>query len=157
VDLLADLRSSLAELASDLRDIGLQVERGVAQLTGTVPDAGTKREIEASVRSNPGVVHVENAITTDAAIRARVSAGLAADRRTDVAVIDVESDRAVVTLSGYVDSEDVREAAEEIASQQPGVTMVVNALEVSPDEHSRALRYRPVVLPSEEGSGVRPT
>jgi hypothetical protein len=35
----------------------------------------------------------------------------------------------------------VKQAAEEIASQQPGVISVVNALEVSPDEFTPSLGF----------------
>lgn len=146
-ELLADLRHILNDVASDLKDIGLAVRRGVARLTGVVPDVESRCRAEAAIRSSPDVIHVENALATDAAIRARVIAALAADPRTDIAIIDVTSDRAVVTLAGHVDSEEIRRAAEEIASQQPGVITVVNALEVVSDEHSQDLRFRLPVPP----------
>ena len=63
---------------------------------------------------------------TDVALQ--VIAALATDPRTKQAVIEVIHDRGVVTLQGQVESVAVRNAAAEIASQQRGVTTVVNEL-----------------------------
>jgi osmotically-inducible protein OsmY len=71
---------------------------------------------------------------------------LLSDPRTDVSVIGVVSDHGVITLEGRVDSAQVREAAEAIAAEQPGVLSVVNALEVEPDEDTEPLRARGVAL-----------
>jgi osmotically-inducible protein OsmY len=50
------------------------------------------------------------------------------DPRTRGAVIDVSFNQGMVTLTGVVKALAVREAAEEIARQQPGVISVVNEL-----------------------------
>jgi uncharacterized protein YrrD len=80
-ELLANLRDSLGVIASGLRDIELTVGRGVVRLTGVVPDTEAKRRAEATARSARGVVHVENALGTDAAIAARVTVALMTDSR----------------------------------------------------------------------------
>jgi hypothetical protein len=148
-ELLANLRDSLGVIASGLRDIELTVGRGVVRLTGVVPDTEAKRRAEATARSARGVVHVENALGTDAAIAARVTVALMTDSRTDLTTIDVVSEGGVVTLMGGVDSAAIREAAEEIARSQPSVVTVLNDLEIRPDEHAAALKFRPLarVLP----------
>ena len=79
-----------------------------------------------------------------------MTAALADDPRTDLAVIEVISERGIVTLKGKVDSTDVREAAEEITSGQPGVIKVINALEVEPDEDT------PFLLSAEARAGRKP-
>lgn len=52
------------------------------------------------------------------------------DPRTKGAQIDVSFNQSMVTLTGIVKSLEVRQAAEEIARQQPGVLSVVNELRV---------------------------
>ena len=61
----------------------------------------------------------------------RVMDALYNDPRTSEAMIDVSNDRGIVTLKGTVDSEEIRQAAEHIARQQEGVTIVINAIKVS--------------------------
>ncbi len=61
----------------------------------------------------------------------RVMDALYSDPRTSEAMIDVSNDRGIVTLKGTVDSEEIRQAAEHIARQQEGVTIVINAIKVS--------------------------
>lgn len=134
VDILEDLRQRFAASKHDFRDVKAQVVDQVVHLSGVVKDVEAKREAEEIARSVPGVVDVENRLDTDTAIMARVVAALAEDPRTSTAVIEVVSDRGVVTLSGTVDSMEIREAAQEIAAKQPGVVAVINALEVRPRE-----------------------
>lgn len=69
-----------------------------------------------------------NALNTN--VYERVSKALLDDPRTSEAVIDVVTQQGMVTLTGLVDSEEVRQAAEEIARNQPGVITVVNELKV---------------------------
>ena len=52
------------------------------------------------------------------------------DERTQEAIIEVINDRGVVTLLGTVESHELAELAEELASQQEEVITVVNSLNV---------------------------
>lgn len=61
----------------------------------------------------------------------RVANALLQDDRTVGAIIEVANDRGIITLTGTVDSDDIRKAAEEIARQQQGVITVVNELKVA--------------------------
>lgn len=65
-------------------------------------------------------------------ITTRVGLALFEDSRTSDAVVEVIDDRGIITLVGEVDSPEVRDAAEQIAAAQPGVTSVVNLLRVRP-------------------------
>ena len=60
----------------------------------------------------------------------RVANALLEDPRTKENVIEVANERGIVTLTGTVDSDETRQAAEEIARQQTGVISVVNELKV---------------------------
>jgi osmotically-inducible protein OsmY len=52
------------------------------------------------------------------------------DPRMKGAAIDVSSERGIVTLTGTVSSEAVRQMAEKIARDQPGVVTVINEIKV---------------------------
>jgi osmotically-inducible protein OsmY len=64
----------------------------------------------------------------------RVAAALQDDPRTRDAAIDVVDENGIVTLTGSVATEDVREAAEEIAQQEEDVVEVINELRIEEDD-----------------------
>ncbi len=66
----------------------------------------------------------------DAAITARVKAGLAADPTAKAYQVNVDTVQGVVQLNGFVDSDENRQAAARIARSIEGVTRVDNNLEV---------------------------
>ena len=144
-DILAEVQDRLRGTALDFSAVQVAVANGVVQLTGTVPNVKIKRHAEAIACSVESVLDVENMLDSYAAIVARVTAALASDPRTDVAVIGVVNEQGLVTLKGQVDSPEVEEAAEQIAAQQPGVISVVNALEVKPDDVTELLKFRVVL------------
>jgi len=59
-----------------------------------------------------------------------VESALMNDHRTRDAIIEVDNNNGIVTLSGVVNSTEIISAAEEIASQPNGVIKVVNLLRV---------------------------
>jgi osmotically-inducible protein OsmY len=63
-------------------------------------------------------------------VKEQVTEALVDDPRTTDAPIEVIDDQGVVTLDGAVASDEIREAAEQIARQQQGVINVINDLEV---------------------------
>jgi uncharacterized protein YrrD len=139
---LTKLQERLDESPFDFSGAKAVLEGGVLQLSGTVADIAGKRRAEATARSIEGILDVENTLDTDTAIVARVTAALADDSRTELADIDVTSDRGVVTLTGQVDSAEIRDEAEEIAENQVGVMEVVNDLAIESDEDTAALERR---------------
>lgn len=67
----------------------------------------------------------------DAAITARVKTEVAkASGITDAAMINVDTYRGVVSLAGFVDSEQQRNTAAKAAMAVPGVSRVINNLEL---------------------------
>jgi osmotically-inducible protein OsmY len=134
-DILMEIRDRLAAVEEfDLSRVVARIEDGFVRLSGQVKDVAAKRRAEAVVRSVEGVVGVENRITTDTGVRARVIAALLEDPRTGLFSIEVTSDHGVVTLSGAVGSDEARRVAEEIARRQRGVIDVINELRVEPDQ-----------------------
>lgn len=67
---------------------------------------------------------------SNAVVATRVNVALLRDPRTNRSAIDVRNVRGIVTLSGTVASEDVRQAAVQIALAQQGVAIVINSLAV---------------------------
>jgi hyperosmotically inducible periplasmic protein len=117
-----------------LKQVQVEVDRGVVVLNGTVPTVADKAKAEEIARSVHGVIDVRNATVANTTIAARVSAALAEDSRTALAPIDVSSSGSTVTLIGQVPSGEVRQAAEQIARSISGVVVVINALEVCPHD-----------------------
>lgn len=66
----------------------------------------------------------------DSGITAKVNTRLAADDRVKGSKVDVDTEKGVVTLSGNVDGEEAKSAAEEIARSVDGVANVVNMITV---------------------------
>jgi len=75
-------------------------------------------------------------VIDDMSIATRTKAALAADGVTDAIKIDVEVDRDVVQLNGFVDTEEERQQAERIAANIEGVAEVKNNLELQPHDRS---------------------
>ncbi|MBX3060875.1 MAG: BON domain-containing protein [Anaerolineae bacterium] len=69
-------------------------------------------------------------VPEDAQLATAVETALMSDLRTETAVIDVINERGVITLTGKAPDWAVRQAAETIASHQPGVVKVINDLAV---------------------------
>jgi uncharacterized protein YrrD len=139
---LLEFEERLKEAAPDFSEVEAVFEGGILQPSGVVPDVASKRRAEATARSVEGIVDVENALDTDTAITARTRAALADDPRTELADVNVASDRGIVTLTGRVDDKAVRKTAEEIAEAQRGVVEVINDLEIEEDEFTPWLKGR---------------
>jgi hyperosmotically inducible periplasmic protein len=71
---------------------------------------------------------------SDTALTAEVKAALAADPAAKAHQIDVEINRGIVQLNGYVDSEENRAAAGRVASNIEGVSEVRNNLQIRGEE-----------------------
>lgn len=67
---------------------------------------------------------------SDAAITAKVKAGLAAEKDTSALAVKVETEKGVVMLSGFVDSKAEAARAEKVAKGVEGVTRVKSTLKV---------------------------
>lgn len=72
----------------------------------------------------------------DMSIAARTKTALAADPVTDAIKIDLEVDRDKVQLNGFVDTEEERSRAEEIARSIDGVAAVENNLKLQPHDRT---------------------
>jgi hyperosmotically inducible periplasmic protein len=124
------------------RDIHVEVFRGQVQLAGFVDSASEKSEAERIAREIGGVKSVRNdlqvqpsdrsagAVVDDSVITARVKTALIGDKRTKAFQIEVNTNRGVVQLAGFVDDAKAKYAASEVAESVSGVKGVRNDLEV---------------------------
>jgi osmotically-inducible protein OsmY len=87
---------------------------------GKSPGAGTP----------PRTVATAVAARGDASINGKVSSALIADPRLKSTNINVDTEEGIVTLSGNVDTVDMRLVAKEVAARQPGVAAVIDNIAV---------------------------
>lgn len=130
--------------ATKAKQINVETENGVVQLSGFVDSEQMKSAATVTTRSVPGVQEVRNELivreggdrsvgraTDDAVIAAKVKTELAANSGLATAGdVNVEVRVGVVQLSGFVSSVDQKQEAEQIAQRVAGVTSVRNSIEV---------------------------
>jgi osmotically-inducible protein OsmY len=142
--------------ASDLvkgRNIDVDTQGGIVTLTGTVDSPTERDEADALARSTDGVKDVRdnltvgvspaaahlnpvenlprpNLVSRDDWITTRVRSRFFADPRIKNMNIDVSTSDGVVTLTGQVQDESTKAAAEALASHIAGVAQVRNELSV---------------------------
>lgn len=75
-------------------------------------------------------------VIDDMSIAARLKAAFAADPVIDAVDIDIEVDKDRVQLNGFVDGDDERNRAEEIAVNTKGVASVQNNLQIQPHDRT---------------------
>ena len=92
-------------------------------LTSTRGWDQTKHDIQSSVR---GAAYAAKESSHDAALTTKVKTALALSKRIPAGQVDVDSDGDVVTLRGEVPSDQIRDLAESIARDVPGVHQVYN-------------------------------
>jgi len=126
------------------REIGVQTYRGVVQLSGFVGSDAERQAAERDASQVTGVRSVQNDLklntqaTTvgstidDSAITAKVKAALVGNPTTKAREIKVTTSHGVVELSGFVDSNEVKDTAAQVASTVQGVKGVDNELQLKP-------------------------
>ena len=75
-------------------------------------------------------------VIDDMSIAARLKTAFAADPMTDAIDIDIEVDKDQVQLNGFVDSEEERARAVEIAAATKGVASVTDNLQLQPHDRT---------------------
>ncbi|MEA2586929.1 MAG: hypothetical protein QOF33_5014 [Thermomicrobiales bacterium] len=119
--------------------IKVAVELGRVTLEGDVDWQFEREEAERTARRVDGVVDVTNEIVvkprgnvTEAEIKSGIERALLRSAEVDAEQIKVIVEGGRVILTGVVHSWAEREAAEQAAWRAPGVTQVVNKIEVRP-------------------------
>ena len=132
----------LADPTTDGLNIDVEVDRDKVQLNGFVDSQAQVDRAGEIARSISGVSSVTNNLKVsdgtrqtgeyidDKVLSANVKAALADDKVAPASEIDVEVNRGVVSLGGYVDSNAQRDAAVAAAKGVKGVQKVINNLMV---------------------------
>jgi hyperosmotically inducible protein len=122
--------------------IDVETYRGVVQLAGVVDSQEAKARAVELARAVSGVQEVRNDLRVgdadqsvgqaidDGVITTQVKAKLVADSRTDAYKINVETQGGVVQLSGFVDNDEAKRTAGDVARSVSGVRDVDNDLEI---------------------------
>lgn len=132
----------LADKTTDGLNIDVEVDRDQVQLNGFVNTQAQVDRAGEIARSISGVAAVENNLKVsgdtrrageyidDKALSVSVKVALADDPVAHARDIDVEVNRGVVSLGGFVDSNAQRDAAVAAAKKVKGVEKVINNLTV---------------------------
>ena len=122
--------------------INVDTYRGVVSLGGFVDNAAAKDQATKVAKSVTGVKEVRNDLSVsspqatagqaidDGTLTASVKTKLIDDSTTKAHQINVETQKGVVQLSGFVDSNEVKARAGELARSVEGVVDVRNNLEI---------------------------
>ncbi len=132
----------LADDATDGLDIEVESYRGRVQLIGfTDSQAEVDRALEIA-GTTVGVVSVSNALQIvsdarrvgeyidDTVLVTRITSALARNSAVSAINIEVEVNRGVVILGGFVDTTQERELAGQVTEGIDGVEQVINSLEI---------------------------
>jgi hyperosmotically inducible protein len=125
-------------------DINVETYKGVVQLSGFVDTPAEKDEAARVAAGVDGVKSVQNSIAIggktslrtkldDTVMTGRVKAALMDAKDVKSGQINVETKSGIVQLSGFVDSEAMKDKAGTVAAGVNGVKDVQNALIVKPD------------------------
>jgi hyperosmotically inducible protein len=141
--LTAKVKTALVEdPVTKAGQIDVETYRGVVQLAGFVDSQEQKARATELAKAVAGVQEVRNDLKVgdadqsvgqtvdDGLITTQVKTKLIADSRTDAYKINVETNGGVVQLSGFVDNDEAKRTAGEIARSVSGVTNVDNDLEI---------------------------
>ncbi|WP_409265884.1 BON domain-containing protein [Massilia sp. BHUDP2] len=122
-------RNAIAGAVDKTKEAGRNVADKTREVTGrterAAENAGDKTENAAERAGSRTASNM-----SDAAITAKVKAGLAAEKDTSALAVKVETEKGVVMLSGFVDSKAEAARAEKVAKGVEGVTRVKSTLKV---------------------------
>lgn len=132
----------LADPVTDGLDIEIETYQGRVQLNGLADSAAERERAAEIAREIAGVREVQNNLVVESGNRrvgqyiddkvlvARVNAAFARDPALSALSVDVEANRGVVILGGFVGGESERRRAAHIAAQVAGVQSVRNDLQI---------------------------
>ena|SRR5512147_492925 len=111
----------------------------IAVLATAIPAARAAPEIRVSATTAPQGVDAAEIDGGDSRLTDRVKRALFADERIKARWVGVSSSAGNVSLSGQVDSAEVRDAAQAIAEGVPGVRTVSNHLQLLAPERGSSI------------------
>jgi len=132
----------IADPVTKAHQIDVETFKGTVQLNGFVDSEASKERATQVAESTTGVKGVHNNLTVktvdrpaeevvdDSEITAKVKAALAGDPRTKAHQVNIETHEGVVQLSGFVDTQEAKSTAGELARAVAEVKSVDNEIDV---------------------------
>ncbi len=132
----------MTEAPIEATAVNLETENGVVQLGGFIDDEMKGKKAAEIVAGMDGVRKVDNQLhakpgdrdagqaVDDGLVTTKVKAGLAEADLGMAAGINVDTYNGVVLLTGFVDSDEVKNLAEQSAAGHDGVKRVINGIYV---------------------------
>jgi hyperosmotically inducible periplasmic protein len=154
-----NIQAELQNQLKKFKDVQVSVQNGVVDLEGTVQDFATKEELDKKAHRIKNVAAVRNKLkiagageVSDAQLQQKIVQKLQYDRvgygNAFNAISVGVSDGGVVTLAGNALGPVAADSAVSLASHFPGVTDVINNIQVDPlspmDDRTRMQVYRAV-------------
>jgi hyperosmotically inducible protein len=140
---LSKVKSALvSDDTTDAGEINVEVHKGIVQLNGFVDSEKEKARAAEVAQAVSGVKGVENnlaikqgkhtagQVMDDSALTAKVKSALIDDPATKAGDIKVETRQGVVQLSGFVATQEAKDAATKVAQAVEGVKSVQNGLTI---------------------------
>lgn len=130
---VAGVRSAVQK--SDLRIAGLDVvsSDGHVTLRGHADSDAARRAADRLVRTVPGIVALDNELTTDRILATRVQARLDEEPVAGLYPVRIDADRTRIRVSGTVPNSAIHAIVLDVVNQTPGVTAVTDDLELRPE------------------------
>jgi osmotically-inducible protein OsmY len=135
------VQTRLAQSQLDISRVGVDTQNGAVYLSGTVPSHEQRARMEVIAREELARQNVNGQVVNrlqvmppgdESAISSSIRSRMQADPLlVHTYPIGVETQHGVVALTGTVPSFDQRMRAEQIARETPGVTSVVNNIQVA--------------------------
>lgn len=134
----------------DTADIGVTVENGIVRLSGRVPNYAQKVAAEAAVKRIKGVrgfaedleIRSGAATYSDEAVANRIANVLDWNVSVPAGAVQVKVEDGFVTLTGTVDWQYQRDAAERVARPQQGVRGLSNQIALKPHVQAGDIQRR---------------
>ncbi len=137
------VHEAIESLGVAIEDLRVFVDRGHVLLRGHSHSPEDKRRIGAAARAVPGVVGVDNEISTDRELEVRVQERLLADPIASLYPVDVLVKNRIATVVGKVPSASVQDIILEIVRNTPGIVSVID--DISIDRDAFADEFPPII------------
>jgi osmotically-inducible protein OsmY len=130
---VAGVRGTLQESGLRISGLDLASSDGHVTLRGHADSDAARRAADRLVRTVPGVVTLDNELTTDRILATRVQARLDDEPIAGLYPVKIAAERARVRVSGTVPNSAIHAIVLDVVNQTPGVNSVDDQVELHPE------------------------
>jgi hyperosmotically inducible protein len=128
---------------------------GVVPVAARAADAPVPSKAESAKKAVKDAANTAATETSDSWITMKTKLALLADERVSSGDVSVKTEKGVITLRGKVESEQARQAADEIALKIEGQKKVINHLTVVPKPDRKAVDRQDDQIVKEVKRGIK--